>query len=269
MIGTFAKVARWSDIRDLFSGNLLKLFPPRAMASIIKSVVEGMNDHERQQEAREDLSKKLGTFQVDVTVESGSAAQAVPSTANGDHVLRLYFAQLFTQDALFLDLRSTAFEGTTWKPGRLFVHWEPAFLSAVRNMYISFYRGSNEEFEQAVGDLGLPGHADLFRAHFGENQESVTFHTEAFRKVFEAILAEDQKTLPPSFGLLGVYLICLYEHLEQLGGGPYNVRQAFDDVFDVCISSAQFCRHDAVGSAHFSSMHSISHSSPSNSDQNP
>lgn len=47
MLGTFAKVARWSDIRDLFSGNLLKLFPPRTMAVIITSVVDGMNDHFR------------------------------------------------------------------------------------------------------------------------------------------------------------------------------------------------------------------------------
>jgi len=232
MIATFAKVARWSDIRDLFSGSLLKLFPPRVMASIIKTVVEGMNDHELQSRVCEGLSDKVIALRLNLDVQSGSARPRVPSAASGDDVLRLYFTQLFTQDALFLDLRSSAFDGTTWKPGRFFIRWDPAFLRAVRNMYWSFYNGTESEFDLAVAELGLAGHADLFRGHFGDNQEAVTFQTDSFRKIFEAILADHHETLPPSFGLLGVYLICLYEHLEHLGGGPYNVRQAFADVFD-------------------------------------
>ncbi len=231
MISTFAKVARWSDIRDLFSGNLLKLFPPRTMAAIIKSVVDGMNDHDLQSRVRDGISQKIESLGIDLEIDAGSARKTISGAPNGDDILRLYFAQIFTQDAVFLDLRSSAFEGKTWKPGRLFVRWDPEFLSAVRGMYIAFYRGSESEFEQAVAELGLPGHADLFRAHFGDNQEAVTFQTESFRNIFEAILTAHQKTLPPSFGILGVYLICLYEHLERLGG-TYNVRQAFDDVIE-------------------------------------
>jgi hypothetical protein len=231
MLGTFAKVARWSDIRDLFSGNLLKLFPPRTMAVIITSVVDGMNDHGQQNRVRDGISQNIKSLGIDLEIDTGSARKTISETPNGDDILRLYFTQIFTQDAVFLDLRSSAFEGKTWKPGRLFVRWDPEFLSAVRGMYVSFYRGSDSDFEQAVDRLGLPGHADLFRAHFGDNQEAVTFQTESFRKIFEAILAAHQTTLPPSFGILGVYLICLYEHLERLGG-TYNVRQAFDDVYE-------------------------------------
>lgn len=232
MITTFAKVARWSDIRELFSGNLLKLFPPRAMASIIGSVVEGMSEEDAQLLTRARLSERGRRLGLRLEVADGSSGISSRSAMNGDDLLKLYFTQIFTQDAMFLDLRSSAFDGTVWRPGRLFVQWDPDFLRAVRRMYTSFYHGSESEFDEAVAELGLAGHADLFRGHFGENQEAVEFQTESFRKIFEAILSSHNQSLPPSFGLLGVYLICLYEHLEYLGGS-YNVRQAFDDVVNV------------------------------------
>ena len=122
----------------MFSGRLLRLFPPKTLASVLRSLVDGLNDREAQKATRWELNTVLEQLELRVRLRPGNARRLTSSGVSGETLLRVYFAQIMTQDSAFLDMRSGAFEENVWKPGRLFVSWDQAFLSAVRDMYVSF-----------------------------------------------------------------------------------------------------------------------------------
>lgn len=228
MLSTLTKTARWSDLKELASGRLLRVFPPRSIASMAKLLLKAQSDDALREAALRTARDTIATTGLDIVV----ARPPDRGRIDGDELLRLYFAQMFSSSTALLDLRSTAFDGNAWQPARFVVDWDRAFLDAVRAMYSSFYDDKPDEFEQAVADLGLPGTADLFRQHFGDDPSCVRFELDEFRGTFEQILVESDRrghVLSPWVGMLGLHLICLYEHLEQLGGGPYDVRAAFHD----------------------------------------
>ena len=241
MFSALIKIASWRAIKDLFSGKLLRLFPPSTAAHIVKTLVNGRSDVDLLQRGERQAKETIDRLGLSIQLDTPASA----STVGGDELLRLYFGQLFGGPVTFLDLRSTSFDGAQWQPGRLVVEWDPEFIQAVRGMYTSFYHGTDADFDEAVDRLGMKGRADLFRRHFGENQTSVMFDVSSFRTMFEDILADDSATeLPADFGIFGIYLICLYEHLEKLGGGPFNVVAAFEQGFKM--SSGSAARHPRV-----------------------
>ena len=97
-------------------------------------------------------------------------------------------------------------------------------------MYRGFYEGNTSQFKRGLSSLNLSHAEEIFRGHFGAgDQKSVTFKLSEFKKSFHSIFVscKSNKTkLHPDFFALGVYLVCLYENLEDLNV-PLDVRKAF------------------------------------------
>lgn len=225
MLNTLLKTGSWSDLRELASGRLLRVFPPRSIAALASELLRGRRDDDLVKQTRASVAEACDLVGVPVTFEPSDGPDI-----DGEQLLALYFSQILGSDTAFIDIRKRTFDGPTWTPGKLVIQWEPEFLSALRELYRSFYEDRPDDFEDAVADLGLPGTADLFRQNFGEDQSAVGFDLDSFRDTFQGILEESQRrgsTLDEQVGALGIYLICLYEHMEELDGGPYDVRTVF------------------------------------------
>jgi hypothetical protein len=178
-----------------------------------------------------------------------------------------YFHQLLHHDVALLDLRADRFredgaredgaredgaredgptvdgapsEGapTLWRPGWLFVRWDPAFLAALRDLYAGFYLEDPPRFDAAIARLSLEPARDVFLEHFGGgDQREVRFERATFVHTFhDAFLAcrdapagpggAPRAQLHGNFLALGLYLATLYEHLERLGLA-FDVRSAY------------------------------------------
>jgi hypothetical protein len=138
-------------------------------------------------------------------------------------------------DIAVLDLRSSSFDFKAgklrWTPKPVFYEWDPSFIEGVRKMYRGFYQGDQTAYMEGLNALDLGHAADIFQNHFGVgDQRAVSFHLDDFRKSFQQIFESCKKNktrLHPDFFALGVFLLCLYEHLESLKV-PLDVRGAFD-----------------------------------------
>jgi hypothetical protein len=118
-----------------------------------------------------------------------------------------------------------------WNPAPLYIAWDGAFLTAIRQMYCGFYQGNDALLDEGLDAIGMtPGKAALVR-HFGLDQARVSFDLAHFRSSFHEIFLackEGKTRLHPNVLGLGAVLACLYEHLQSLGG-TFDVRAAFLD----------------------------------------
>jgi len=151
----------------------------------------------------------------------------------GDLLLRFYFAQWRNPHGLFLDLRPSRL---AWQDGRLtigpnglYAELPDDFREGMRDLYLGFYRPDEELLDDALHRLGflhdgLGAEAAgalkrLLRQHFGAASQDQHFSIDEFRESFNALfdffVAENYR-LPPSFVLVGFYLITLYISLEML-----------------------------------------------------
>ena len=165
---------------------------------------------------------------------AGLGLSAAPEPRGvGEHILTVYFCQLFWAGPTALDLRSSAWRAgrpLQWSPSETTVIWEPRFIESMRGVYRGFYAGDESLFEESLAPLGLEGAVELFRAHFGgDDQRAVTFDRGAFVQSFGAIFEHckrERVTLHEDFVLLGAYLAGLYDSLADLGVS-FDVRAAF------------------------------------------
>jgi len=179
-------------------------------------------------------------------VEDGESEHFDDPKARGEALLRLYFHQLLTEGPALLDLRRHRFahrdEGYVFDPGRLTIDWDADFRIAMRGMYAGFYGGDDPQFVRSLDALGLRQAEATFRRQFGSgDQRSVRFEMKAFVGSFhEAFVAcrDAGDRLHPGFLAFGIYLAFLYDHLESLGGGPFDVRAAYEAVADQRLASA-------------------------------
>jgi hypothetical protein len=156
------------------------------------------------------------------------------ASARGSAVLGLFFRQLFGSDTAVLDLRHGRFGERGghhyWQPRPLYVTWDPGFLSALRQVYLGFYGDRPAQLHEGLDQLGIACAQTVFTKHFQyPDQHAVRFRLGDFRSGFhDAFLRcrEARAHLHPNFVALGVYLACLYEHLEWLGG-THDVATAF------------------------------------------
>lgn len=147
----------------------------------------------------------------------------------GNLILRLYFAQIFSgAGKSILDLRSSAFNKIgEWAPAPVFYQWSPDFKSGLQNLYRGFYEEDERLYQSGLTNLGLEHAEAIFRSHFGSgDQTAVTFSLTHLKESLHGVFlscAENKSRLHPDFFALGVYLLCLYENLENLNV-PLNVR---------------------------------------------
>ncbi len=175
------------------------------------------------------------------------STQSTVDQSLGQEILKLYFGQLKNEKGLVLDMRSQHFSQSGsvvhWKPNSTWYKMKDDFRKALIELYKSFYFEEHTTFVKALSDLGLSTDLNdeevlelkgLFINHFGSgDQTQVEFKLDAFNDSFAELFkffVEHEVEIRTDFIFLGVYLITLYQNLEQLGG-THNVREAFISQF--------------------------------------
>lgn len=232
----------WEMLTDFVSPVFFEVVPTLGMASAFAQIAKDFTNKTEFERVKEAVSGKIGT-PLSVSMAKGKSEKPITELSieerqvRGEKILEIYFAQILACDTSILDLRSSAFlDDKKWNPAAIYYHWKPSFRQAIAMMYRGFYLADDDAFSQGLKDLNLLHAADKFKEHFGHgSQEAVLFRLSEFKKSFHAIFVsckEHKSKLHPDFFALGVYLVCLYEHLEALNV-PLNVRSSFMKAVDL------------------------------------
>ncbi len=240
----------WRWFLDFATPAFFDVMPLGALTSQVKGLVREAADGEAFRGARTDTQRVLAARGIEIRIVADddeawrAAAQGVPDALDaeprrrlGQRALELYFGQLFAGETSLLDLRTGRLvaardEGAPlWAPRSAWVRWDPAFLTAVRDLYAGFYRDDDARFDAGIETLGLAVAAPVLRDHFGAgDQRAVRFRTDDFRASFHEVFVRCRdagQALHPGFVPLGIALACLYDGLEALDV-PLDVRTAFE-----------------------------------------
>ena len=247
MIQTLLKGLRgtdWEMLTDFVSPVFFEVVPTLGMASVFASIAKdyaNKSEFIRVKESTQSAFKSSASTRLNSEIkifdhlENGAvdldSLTADEKKRRGDLILQVYFSQLLACQSTILDIRSNAFgKDGAWAPKSVYYRWNKDFRTGICDLYRGFYQDNKVLFDSGLKQLNLAHASDIFRAHFGEgDQDSVTFTLQHFKKSFHAIFLsckENRAKLHPDFFALGVYLVCLYEHLEKLNI-PLNVRSAF------------------------------------------
>ncbi len=227
-----------AQLRDMVSPAFFEVLPARELWRQGRGIAARYRDERAYSDAlsHRAASLRAATLGVHIGVVDADESDPVDDpSARGEALLRLYFHQVLTPGPALIDLRHHRFakrgDGYVFDPGRLTVDWADDFRAGVRGMYEGFYREDDRRFVAALESLGLGSAEQTFREQFGGgDQRAVRFEMKAFVGSFhEAFVAcrEAGDTLHPNFLGLGIMLAFLYDHLESLGGGPFDVRAAY------------------------------------------
>ena len=227
----------WETLSDFVSPVFFEVVPTFGMAGVFTKIIKDYTDNGEFKRVREQVRNRISSkLNIDILERSGNNPDFNLTDENekkafGEKVLEIYFSQIFFSDVCILDLRKSAFQSpSSWRPNSIYYRWSPEFLNGIKNMYRGFYEDDNTAFRLGLKALDLLHAEEIFRNQFGAGrQEAVVFKLSEFKKSFHSIFLScktNRTKLHPDFFALGVYLICLYENLENLDT-PFNVRESF------------------------------------------
>lgn len=230
----------WSLFLDLVSPSFFDVLPPSALRGQAKELISNYVTRPRFLRVREDVASAVEQSALPITMRGAlpknrgvEGLSEEKRRERGEAVLRLFFHQLFRLDTPILDLRAQSFatdgERFVWNPAPLYLKWEPDFLPHARDLYLGLYGGDDARFQRAVRALSLEPAEEILRDHFGPNGgRGFQFSLAHFQKSFHQAFVECRdagKKLHGNFLPFGLYLACLYEHLEALAL-PFDVGAA-------------------------------------------
>lgn len=231
----------WSAFLDLFSPSFFEVLPPAALSGQAKELISNYVSRPRFLRVREELQESVENARFGLTMSGAlpknrSVAELPDATrrARAETVLRLFFHQLLRAETCVLDLRRRSFGiddhgALVWNPAPLFVKWEQDFVPSVRDLYVGFYRDDEQTWRRGLEALQLEPAEALFRAHFGGVDGVQEFKLAEFQRTFHQAFVQCRdagKRLHGNFLPLGLFLACLYEHLEALAV-PLHTRALF------------------------------------------
>lgn len=245
MVRLAVRGTSWSHLLDYLSPALFDVMPARDLIKQGRELMANRSDTGRFAETRRQVGDELASHGIEVHLadKRESTEEAELALLDGDgarevgqRILAVYFGQIFLGDRAILDLRSRSFmlsepKALHWHPSALYIEWEPRFLDAIRDLYVGFYLEDEGRFQRALESLDMADSADVLINLLGRDDprnarfESAVFHAH-FHEMFVSY-RDRGTTLHRNFLALGVYLICLYDALECLGGG-FDVRAAVE-----------------------------------------
>ncbi len=228
-----------TQLRAVVSPAFFDVIPARVLWQQGRALATRYRDERAYSEALTHRAATLEAADIGVSIGAIDAVESEPmddSQERGEALLRLYFHQLLTDGPALIDLRHPRLArragGYVFDPGRLTADWSEGFRTAIRHMYGGFYGDDDQRFVDALDALGLRQAEATFRQQFGGgDQRAIRFEMKAFVGSFhDAFVAcrDAGDRLHPGFLAFGIYLAFLYDHLERLGGGPFDVRAAYD-----------------------------------------
>lgn len=232
----------WSQLTDYVSPSFFEVLPARALWKQLRELGGNATDSAGFQLAQRTTEARMRELGCPVVI--GRAAEG-PTTelpaldeaarrARGQRMLEIFFGQLAGAPAALLDLRAACVESAAddyhWNPRALWVKWDPAFLASLREIYAGFYGEDDARFRAALVALEIDAAEDVFRDHLGAgDQSAVRFEAKTFQSTFHEVFVRCRDAgvrLHPNFLALGIYLGCLYDHLEALDLA-FDVRGAY------------------------------------------
>lgn len=204
-----------------------------------------------QKEGYEDLyqvqKNLLDPYNIILTNEPLTHASLPKEKWVGEKILTLYFAQVFSPQGVFIDLRASHFavdnQFLKWHPSPLWTNFNENFREGLLKVYEGFYLENDELYLEGLEGIGLLKHefsqedkqelADLFRAHFGGKiSEEMKFNLENFKNSIISMsnfMLNKKVNISKDFLYLGIYLVTMYSVLEEIGES-YPVKQIYLDV---------------------------------------
>lgn len=225
----------WSHLLDYASPALFEVIPARALLAQSRELFANRANTQHFSELRESVGTLLRERDIAVELIDGPSPSNetkltdLPESSRhdaGQRVLDIFFIQVFGCDEALLDLRADKFtrgrRGTlSWRPGALYVRWQPEFLEGLRGLYVGFYLDDPARFDAALRQLGMEGSGDALRNLLGrDDPRSARFESEAFHANFHELFVryrDSGTALHRNFVPLGVSLMCLYDTLDALG----------------------------------------------------
>ena len=204
-----------------------------------------------QKEGHEDLyqvqKSLLDPYNIILTNEPLTHTSLPKAKWVGEKILTLYFAQVFSPQGVFLDLRSSHFAAEEnclrWHPSPFWTTFSEEFRMGLLKVYEGFYLENDQLYFEGLEGIGLLKQefshadkqelADLFRAHFGGKiSEQMTFNLENFKNSIISMsnfMLNKNVHISKDFLYLGIYLVTMYSVLEEIGES-YPVKKIYLDV---------------------------------------
>lgn len=235
----------WSRLVDYASPALFDVIPARALLEQSRELFSNRANVARFSDVREHIGSLLRQRNIDVELTHGPRPESetplidLPEHARrevGQRILEIYFTQVFWSGEALLDVRADKFArrelgSLTWRPGALYLRWQPGFLDGIRGLYLGFYLDDDALFARALEQLDMAGSSTALRDLLGrEDPRNTVFDIQAFHARFHELFLSQRArgvSLHRNFLPLGVCLASLYETLDTLGV-PLDVKAAFD-----------------------------------------
>lgn len=227
-------------LRSLVSPTFFDVVPSRMLWREGKGLVRNYRDRDGFADAMEERRRTLGDADMPIRLDDGGPRKADPVEAVEDyaeHVVALYFHQIWFGNRAIIDLRASAVSEDRsdgyrllWHPGPMWMEHDETFRGHLKDVYQGFYTDDAERFEAGLSALGMGGASDLFARHFGENVEATRFELDRFIETFHDIFVfcrERDIELAGEFLSLGVYLATMYENLDRFDV-TVDARRAFE-----------------------------------------
>ncbi|HXH74827.1 MAG TPA: hypothetical protein VNJ08_07665 [Bacteriovoracaceae bacterium] len=212
---------------------LFKVVHWHELASELPKISKRLMKKEGYEKIFEHQKTFLAPFNIKLTDAPLKKAAYVVTKKNGEKLLHLYFAQLFSEQGLFLDLRPIHFHAELseleWHPTGLWIKFSESFRLGLLDVYEGFYLENEPKYLKGLKAISLLDDAwssedkkhlsELFKGQFGSALTSeMGFNLDDFRdsilKTSEFML-QKQVNISNDFLYLGIYLVTLYAHLEQ------------------------------------------------------
>jgi predicted unusual protein kinase regulating ubiquinone biosynthesis (AarF/ABC1/UbiB family) len=212
---------------------LFQVIEWKDLASELPKISRRILQKEGYDAIKEEQEKLLAPFPITLTKENLSSQKMIVDKAVGEAFLELYFAQLYSKDGLFLDLRTQNFSWEKnhllWNPTGFWTKFSDSFRDGLTKVYDGFYLEDEALYYDGLKSIGLISDdwseadkkklGDLFKDQFGKAlDQPMNFSLKHFQqsifKMADFILQKKTK-ISKDFLYLGIYLVTLYSSLDQ------------------------------------------------------
>jgi hypothetical protein len=230
---TLLRGSDWEPLVDVVSPAFFDLLPARTLTQQLQELAGNALRRGELDRIRRAEGIRLAASPIPVRLSDERGTEDMPASRRARAVLSVFFHQLYASDVALLDLRAKHFEAggglLLWNPRPVYVRWTPDFAAGLRELYAGMFEGDTPRYDAALEQLCLGPARGALLEHLGGPTSAGTFSLATFRRTFHRALVSCRDagvTLPGNVVPFSIYVGCLHEHLEHLGGA-HDVTAAY------------------------------------------